>query len=62
MMLLVPEMMIEAQERYEILRQIYAAQPVGRHLLTVQTELSDSITLKKWSGPGFWFTGPPGSV
>lgn len=35
MMLLVPEMMIEAQERYEILRQIHAAQPVGRHLLTV---------------------------
>lgn len=65
MMLLVPEMMIEAQERYEILRQIHAAQPVGRHLLTVQTELSDSIIrkhIKKWSGPGFWFTGPPGSV
>ena len=46
MMLLVPEMMIEAQERYEILRQIHAAQPVGRHLLTVQTELSDSIIRK----------------
>ncbi len=42
MMLLVPEIMTEALERYEILRVIDATEPVGRHLLVVQTKLSES--------------------
>lgn len=41
-MLLAPEMLTEAQERYEILREIHANSPVGRHLLIVQTKLSEN--------------------
>ena len=40
-MLLLPEMMAEGQERYEILREIHELSPVGRHLLTVQTKLPE---------------------
>ena len=46
MMLLLPEMIVEAQERYEILRQIHDMQPVGRHLLSVQTKLPESTVRK----------------
>lgn len=46
MMLLLPEMVVEAQERYEILRQIHDMQPVGRHLLAVQTKLSENTVRK----------------
>lgn len=42
LMLLAPEMLTEAQERYEILREIHANSPVGRHLLIVQTKLSEN--------------------
>lgn len=41
-MLLAPEMLETAEERYTILREIHALQPVGRHLLVVQTKLSES--------------------
>lgn len=43
MMLLLPEMMTEAQERYEILLQIHDTGPVGRHLLAMQTKLSENV-------------------
>lgn len=41
MMVLMPEMLTKAQERYEILRWIYAMGPIGRHLLSAETHLSD---------------------
>ncbi len=43
MALLVPEMMEQAAERYELLRQIALAQPVGRRLLAVQTKLTERV-------------------
>lgn len=43
MALLVPEMMEQAAERYEILRQIALSQPVGRRLLAVQTKLTERV-------------------
>lgn len=43
MMLLMPDMMASAQERYDILREIHKSQPVGRPLLTVGTKLSDDV-------------------
>lgn len=43
MALLVPEMMEQAAERYEILRQIALSQPVGRRLLSVQTKLTERV-------------------
>lgn len=46
MMLLLPEMVVEAQERYEILRQIHDTHPVGRHLLAVQTKLPENTVRK----------------
>ena len=42
LMLLAPEMLNEAGERFRILQEIHASQPVGRHLLIVQTKLSES--------------------
>ncbi len=42
LMLLAPEMLTEAEERYTILREIEASEPVGRHLLIVQTKLSEA--------------------
>ena len=45
-MLFLPEMMAEAQERYEILRQIHDNGPVGRHLLAMQTKLSENTVRK----------------
>lgn len=39
-------MMAEAQERYEILRQIHDNGPVGRHLLAMQTKLSENTVRK----------------
>lgn len=41
--LVVPEMMEQAAERYEILRQIALSQPVGRRLLAVQTKLTERV-------------------
>lgn len=41
--LLVPEMMEQAAERYEILRQIALSQPVGRRLLAVHTNLTERV-------------------
>ena len=40
---LVPEMMEQAAERYEILRQIALTQPVGRRLLAVQASLTERV-------------------
>lgn len=58
MMLFLPEMMAEAQERYEILRQIHDNGPVGRHLLAMQTKLSENTVRKhieKWKSQVFFF-------
>lgn len=41
--LLVPEIMEQAAERYEVLRQIALSQPVGRRSLAVQTKLTERI-------------------
>lgn len=41
-MLLAPEMLQEAEERYMILREMHALGPVGRHLLVLQTKLSEN--------------------
>lgn len=46
MMMLVPEMLAKAQERYETLRWIGAMGPIGRHLLSVQTRLDDDSIRK----------------
>lgn len=43
MALLVPEMMEQAAERYELLRQIALTQPVGRRLLAVQSKLTERV-------------------
>ncbi len=40
---LVPEIKKTAAERYKLLRQISASQPVGRRLLAVQTELTERV-------------------
>ena len=63
MMLLLPEMMAEAQERYEILRQIHDNGPVGRHLLSMQTKLSENTVRKhieKLEESGLLFSRPSG--
>lgn len=63
MMLLLPEMMAEAQERYEILRQIHDNGPVGRHLLSMQTKLSENTVRKhieKMEESGLLFSRPSG--
>ncbi len=63
MMLLVPEIMTEALERYEILRVIDATEPVGRHLLVVQTKLSESTVRRHVEGmcrAGFLTARPSG--
>lgn len=63
MMLLLPEMMAEAQERYEILRQIHDNGPVGRHLLSMQTKLSENTVRKhieKMEESGLLFSRPLG--
>ena len=63
MMLLLPEMMTEAQERYEILRQIHDTGPVGRHLLAMQTKLSENVVrrhIEKMEEAGLLFTRPSG--
>lgn len=63
MMLLLPEMMAEAQERYEILRQIHDNGPVGRHLLSMQTKLSENRVRKhieKMEESGLLFSRPSG--
>ena len=62
-MLLLPEMMEGAQERYEILRQIHEASPVGRHILAVQTKLSESTIRKhieKMEEAGLLISRPSG--
>lgn len=63
LMLLLPEMMEGAQERYEILRQIHEASPVGRHILAVQTKLSESTIRKhieKMEEAGLLISRPSG--
>lgn len=63
MMLFLPEMMAEAQERYEILRQIHDNGPVGRHLLAMQTKLSENTVRKhieKMEESGLLFSRPSG--
>ena len=63
MMLLLPEMMAEAQERYEILRQIHDNGPVGRHLLSMQTKLSENTVRKhieKMEESSLLFSRPSG--
>ena len=63
MMLLLPEMMAEAQERYEILQQIHDNGPVGRHLLSMQTKLSENTVRKhieKMEESGLLFSRPSG--
>lgn len=63
MMLLLPEMMAEAQERYEILRQIHDNGPVGRHLLAMQTKLSENTVrkhLEKMAESGLLLSRPSG--
>jgi central glycolytic genes regulator len=41
-LMLVPELLGTAENRYEILRQISALEPVGRHLLAVATRLPEA--------------------
>ncbi|WP_302133869.1 sugar-binding transcriptional regulator [uncultured Dialister sp.] len=56
-------MMEGAQERYEILRQIHEASPVGRHILAVQTKLSESTIRKhieKMEEAGLLISRPSG--
>ena len=63
MMLLLPEMMAEAQERYEILRQIHDNGPVGRHLLSMQTKLSENTVrrhIENMEESGLLFSRPSG--
>ena len=45
LLILVPELIQVAQERYSILQQISELKPVGRHLLAVSTKLSE-ITIR----------------
>lgn len=63
MMILIPEMLKEAQERYEILLQIQRSEPVGRHLLILQTGLSEKVVrahLSALTRAGLIFARPSG--